>query len=201
MATKKATNDSKGNALYLRVVETRDNGYFHLRAQVCTQRYEASEHSEWKPYGVEDDYSDGLKYTHLRSSCQGDNGTQRAADSFKAVYGFDTEYHDAYRLDLRQLRRMTKTLELVERKLAKLQEARGYVRSYGEYLGRVAEVLGCVGMVFDRDSQVALRTGQRYQWMSVGDGVNHANHRIYLWQQEAVERDGRPQLAGEEAAS
>lgn len=190
-ATGKATKDSKGNELYLLVSETREHGYFHLHARVTTQRYEGN---EWVPYGCDDDYSDGLLWSGLRVSCQGDDQTQRAAAGDKAVYGYDVEYHDVYRVDLRKAHRMAKTLAKIEKGLYQLQEARGYVRSYGEYLGRVAEVLGCAGIGLERSKRSESITGQRWRWQSVGAGVNEANHRIWLWQQEAVERDGPQQL-------
>jgi hypothetical protein len=199
--TKKATTDSKGNQLYLRVEETREHGYFHLRARVCTQHYEAQD-SRWQPQGVDDDYSDGLLWSGLRVSCQGDTGTQLAPETYKAVYGFDTEYDCTYssKVDLRRVARMHKTLTKVSTGLARIDEVRGYVRSYGEYLGRVAEVLGCAGMVFEKDQRAAAISGQRYEWTTVGDGVNRANHRIYLWQQEAVERGQQLQASAEVAS-
>ena len=139
--------------------------------------------SEWKPYGCDDDYSDGLLWSGLQVSCQGDEQSQRrAANAGESgpVYGFDTEYaSDYHRIDLRRVARMHKTLSKVEAGLTKLQAARGYVRSYGEYLGRVAEVLGCAGMVFERErSGHYTSPGQRYRWTTVGEGVNEANHRI-----------------------
>jgi hypothetical protein len=186
MAKSKSTVDSKGNAIYLRIEEIRDHGYYHLYARVCTQQYE---NSAWQPYGVDDDYSDGLKWSGLRVSCQGDEQSQTRAGRGESgsVYGFSTEYHDCWKLDLRTVRRMAKTLETIDRKMDKLQEARGYVASYGEYLGRVAEVLGCAGFCFTRDARSADISGQKYEFTTVGDGVNRANHRIYLWQQEAVQ--------------
>lgn len=186
MAKAKTTVDSKGNQIFLRIEETREHGYFHLTARVCTQRYE---NSAWVPYGVDDDYSDGPKWSDLRATCQGDeqSRTHAARGNAAPVYGFSIEYRDSWKLDLRTVRRMTKTLETIEKKMEKLQAIRGYVDNYGEYLGRIAEVLGCAGMGFDRNKRSQDVTGQRFEWMSVGDGVNRANRQIFLWQQEATE--------------
>jgi hypothetical protein len=185
--TGKAGKDGNGNALHLLVREERKDGYFHLRAQVVIQKYESAEVSGWKPYGVEDSYSDGLLWTGLQVSCQGDKDSRvRMGEGDRgAVYGFDVEYRDVWSVDLRKARRMSKTLDKIEKGMARLSEQRGYVRSYGEYLGRVAEVLGCAGIGIDGTPG---RYGSRYRWMSIGDGVNAANHLIYCWQQEAVER-------------
>jgi hypothetical protein len=182
---KTTTTDSKGSALFLQLTETKEHGYYHLRARVCTQHYFSGEASEWKPYGVDDDYSDGLLWSGLQVSCQGDEQSQRRSGEAErgAVYGFGVVYADVHTVELRKVRRMAKTLEKIERGLDKLQQSRGYVRSYGEYLGRVAEVLGCGGFCIEREKEVQARIGQRWNWLTVGEGVNAANHRIYLWQQ------------------
>jgi len=182
----KATTDKRGNELHLIVTEERDNGYFHLRARVTTQKFE--DHN-WVPYGVDDDYSDGLLWSGLRINCQGDDRSRERSGEGDggAVYGFDVDYRDVYSVDLRKARRMAKTLDKLDKGLAKMTEARGYVRSYGEYIGRVAEVIGAAGIGFDRQNKLP-RNGQRFDWMSIGDGVNRANHLIYLWQQ-----DGKPE--------
>lgn len=174
-------------ALYLAVSEERSNGYFHLTARVCGERFEDGQRV---PQGVDDDYSDGLLYSYLRCSCQGDADSQRSERREQAVYGYDRlDYRDHYKGDLRTLKRMVKTLEHIERKLGKLGEVRGYARSYGETLGRLAEVLGCQGMAFQKSATHAERSGQRYRWTSIGDGVNEANNAIYQWQREALDQD------------
>jgi len=186
--TVSTTNDKPTKPpLYLAISETRDNGYFHLHARVCTDKHEYGQRA---PYGVDDDYSDGLLYSYLRVSCQGDERSQRHADTRQAVYGWDhPEYRDHYKGDLRTLKRMVKTLEHLERKLGKLSETRGYARSYGEYLGRVAEALGCAGMAFQNSPKRASSCGLAYRWTSIGDGVNEANNAVWQWQREAIDRD------------
>jgi hypothetical protein len=170
--------------LYLVVNEERRDGYFHLHTRVGTARFE---NGDRVPYGVDDDYSDGILYSNLRMSCQGDDRTQRATDTRQAVYGYGSpEYRDHYKGDLRSLKRMVKTLEKIERGMNKLTETRGYQRSYGEYLGRVAEVLGCKGFAFKRSDKHAARSGYQWRWTTIGDGVNEANNAVWQWQQEAV---------------
>jgi hypothetical protein len=192
----KGTVDSKGNALYLQVTEKREDGYFHIYARVVTQRYEDS---AYVPQGPDDDYADGLLWSGLEARCQGDDQSRtraRAGDA-EAVYGFDVEYREPYSIGLRKARRMLKTLEKIDRGLDKLSETRGYVRNYGEYLGRLAEVLGCAGMAFQRDERGRSMTGQRWQWDTIGEGVNRANRMIWQWQE-----DGKPaRAAGEAVAS
>jgi hypothetical protein len=186
MASKsKASGETKEKAqLYLAVTESREHGYFHLQGRFCTQKWESG---EWVPYGVDDDYSDGLLWSGLRVSCQGDDRSQlRAGEGEQgAVYGFDCEYRDVYAVDLRKVRRMAKTLEKLQKGLGKITETRGYARSYGEYLGRVAEVFGCSGVVIERTQRTQRYGAQRWDWVSVGDGVNRVNHLIWQWVEEA----------------
>jgi len=199
--SKRTSGDAKQD-LYLYVWEERDrdgyNGeYFHLRGRFVTQKYE---HSQWTPQGVDDDYSDGLLWSGLRASCQGDARSRQRADENAGesgpVYGFGTEYHDVFRLDLRRVRRMQKTLEKVEKGLEKLREARGYVRSFGEYCGRLAEVMGCKGVVIARGQRQQVTSGLGWDWMSIGDGVNRINQLIHVWVEE-----GKPAQEALPAAS
>ena len=125
-ATKETEQDR-----YLVISEERDSGYYHLRGRITTQRFEDR---QFVPYGLSDDYGVGVLWTGLQVSCQGDRDSQRRTPDREVVYGFDCEYRDVFGIDLNKARRMCKTLELLNRKLEKLKAARGYVKSYGEYL-------------------------------------------------------------------
>jgi hypothetical protein len=191
MTKTKATKDQQ--IRYLLVSETREGEYFHVRARVTTDRYE---NGSRYPYGLDDDYSDGLLYSGLRVSCQGD--TNSRAREYEPVYGFTVEYRDVFAVDARKARRMTKTLDKLEKGLARLSEMRGYVQTYGEYCGRVAEVLGCIGIAYDmpRDRYAS----DRWTWLSVGDGINRINHRISMWQREGKEPQTQTEQDQEQSA-
>lgn len=195
------TSTSKAKEpLYLAVSEKREHGYFHLHARVRTAKYEHGQREAWGIDG--DDYGDGLLYGGLEARCQGDDRSQLRAGGEGPVYGFDVEYHEEYHsVGLRRCRRMLKTLEKVERGMGRLTETRGYVKSFGEFVGRLAEVLGCEGIAMEKDQRAQLRTGERWEWTNIGDGVNRVNHRIYLWAQEAVDRQAQQSGGGEQAAS
>jgi len=167
---------------YLLVWQERRDEYMHLYARVVTDRYERGE--RW-PWGLDDDYDyKGLLYSGLRVACQGDARSQTR--DHEPVYGFHIEYCDLFSVDREKAGRMHKTLTLIAKRLEKLGASRGYYRSYGEYLGRIAEVLGCAGIVIDRQTtKVAQDSYSRYRWESVGDGVNTVNHLVLLWQREA----------------
>jgi len=171
-----ATKSTK-QQIYLVVHESRDHGYFKLQAHVCEQRYE--DH-QWLPRFIDD--ANGVRVGSLQVSCQGDERTQ-LRDRDDAVYGYACEYREPYAIDLRTAEAMAKTLRIVNNRLNKISEARGYTRSFGDYVGRVAEALGCSGIAVERKETA--HNNSRYDWLSIGDGVNRINHRILLWQREA----------------
>jgi hypothetical protein len=198
---KRTTSDSTPEQpRYLLLTEERTNDsylgrYFKMTARVVTDKYEHGQRLAW---GVDDGYGDGLLYSGLRAGCQGDDNS--ALRDVEPVYGYrDVEYHDVYSVDARKARRMLKTLETVERKLTKLGETRGYCRSWGEYVGRLAEALGCAGIVVDRGAAREQTHGYRYDWQSIGDGINAANNAVWRWQRDTKER--LQPAAREEAAS
>jgi len=167
---------------YVLVTQDNTHGYFRLHGRIVTQRLE---NSEWIPYGGLGDEYDGPLYANLQARCQGDDNSRKREAGREQVYGFDFEYHDVYSVDLRKAERMAKTLKAVSVKLDKINETRGYVQSFGEYVGRIAEAIGAKGIGVDLDK--TRRNGYRWEWMPIGDGVNRVNRMIWQW----VE-DGKP---------
>src|SRR5262245_26072960 len=96
--------------LYLRVAEERTGfsgeRYFHINVIVCEQRYE---NHQWMPYGVDDNYDHGPKYSDLRIRCQGDERSQRGERRGEAVYGYEHPAFEDVAVDLRTAKRMLKT--------------------------------------------------------------------------------------------
>lgn len=185
-------NGKKQQTRYLLITEERTHswgeGYYHQFARVVTDQYESGRRY---PYGLDDTYSYSRKdplYTGLQARCQGDTGSRKAEDREQAVYGSEITYHDVHTITLGDARRMALTLEKIERGLDKLSETRGYTRSWPAYLGRLAEVLGCKGMVFDEGKAWEARTGYRYRWMTIGEGITRAAQKLAQWQDE-----GKPQ--------
>src|SRR3954468_8003833 len=121
------TDKKEKQQLWLQVTEKTDRScgdtYYHQHVRVVTQRFE---NRHWVPCGVDDSYSDGPLYSYLTATCQGDE--RSAVNPREPVYGFDVEYRDLFSVDLRKAKRMTKTLELVNRGLDKLTAQRGYTR-------------------------------------------------------------------------
>lgn len=181
-----STRDGYDQPLYLRITEERSAGYYHLRAQVCSQQYDTLT-SQHVPSPVDDEYGDGHLYSGLRLEAQGDSDSQRRTDEREPVYGWSLEYHDPYRCDRRKVQRMSKTMEALHKRLARLQEQRGYPRTFPEYCGRLAEVMGCEGIVVPRSQRSErLHTLTRWDWCGIGDGVTRVASLIYAWRQEAA---------------
>jgi hypothetical protein len=180
---KTTTTDDPTQPLYLVISEERRDGYYHLRGRIATQKYD---NHQWIPYGRDDEWawSTGILTSGLHISCQGDRQSQTRTDRPEPVYGFSCEYRDVYQIDARKATRMAKTLTRVNAKLEKLSEQRGYVKTFGEYCGRVAEALGCAGIAVEKSRKSQSITGQRWDWMTLGEGVNRVNQCIWLWQQE-----------------
>jgi hypothetical protein len=183
MAKKTSDSDKTTEPIYLTVREDRNGGYFHLTARINTQRYEAHR-SSWVPYGLSDDYN-GPLYSNLELRCQGDSDSRQRPADREQVYGFSCEYRDLWSVDARKAERMYKTLKTIATKLEKLVETRGYTKTFGEYCGRIAEVIGAKGFMLDRPASKYNDAG--WDQYSIGDGVNRINHLIFQWV-----RDGQP---------
>jgi len=172
-------------SLCLLMTEKREHGYLHIYGRVVTQRYaEAQYHVE----GPDDRYSDGPLYSGLQLRCQGDEDSRRRAvtgERDAPVYGFECEYHDVFSINRRDAVRMAKTLTQLEAKLSKLDEKRGRVHTYGEYVGRVAEALGCAGVVFERTPRGRDISGERWYWETIGSGVSRIDRMLDAWVDEA----------------
>jgi hypothetical protein len=113
-------------------------------------------------------------------------GTNKDRDR---VYGFEVRYRDVYAIDLSLAEKMVKTLRKVNAGMDKLTAKRGYVGpgNFGEYVGRVAEVIGATKILYVQDrprrSSWLMHDDVDYTVLNLGDGVNHVNHVVRMWQQ------------------
>src|SRR5262249_31528835 len=150
-------------------------GYFHLRGRIVTSKIE---HGERWPFGF-DEYNTGRLYTDLSINCQGDERSRESEHD--AVYGIDIDYRGVFSIDATKAKIMTKTLERIERCLEKLRLSRGYVQSYGEYVGRIAEIIGAEGIVVHQKQPFERNRPEQYHWDNIGNGVNLINRVIWRW--------------------
>ncbi len=114
------------------------NGYFHIHASVGYVK--DTDAPEW-PGRYSDDRKDGLRFDALRASSQGTDREYNGSTSERKLYGFGLHYQDIYTLELRDAEAFTKTLRTLQNRMAKLQEAQGYPKSFGQYLGQLAQAV------------------------------------------------------------
>ena len=159
--------------------------YMHWRGRVVTPKYE---NGEQVPYGTDSKYDRTMLYFDgLRVSSQGDARSRLRAG--EPLYGLSCEYHDCFTVGLDEAQRMVKTLIKIDKGLLKLKEQRGYTRSFGEYCGRLAEVLGCTQIAIDRESFGLRHQYSRWEFTSIGEGVNAIANNIQQWVREAQPSD------------
>jgi hypothetical protein len=119
----------------------------------------------------------------LRSPCTWDRAplaglaelqirAQRTPDEDK-WYGFDFEYRDVFRADLKRAEVMVKQLRSVNRKLDKLTERFGYANNLADYCARCAAVIGVTSRSpFGIWSKELTYNGTNYRWVDV-EGLRH----------------------------
>jgi hypothetical protein len=184
-----SSSDEAREPRYLVITESREYGYFHLKGRVTTQRFDQENQHGYLPYGIDDHYGDGPLFSGLRVSCQGDERSQlRGSEAGESgpVYGWHTLYEDyTPSIGLAAARRMVRTLEALDKALARIENQRGYCRSFAEYCGRVAEALHCDGIAVERKPGERRYDSARWDWYDIGSGVNAVHTRIWQWQQEA----------------
>jgi len=163
---------------YLLVWQDGDDQYFHIYARVVTERIENGDRVPW---GLQDRWSDPLLWSRLQI------GSQGTVKERGPLYGYSVEYRDVFSVDALKAKRMTRTLDKIEQGLQKLMTTRGYVRTFGDYVGRVAEVISAAGIVIDKHTLPTWDSGTRYRWLSVGDGVVEIDRMSREWQKVGEE--------------
>jgi hypothetical protein len=116
---------------------------------------------------------------NLQITSQGNNSDR------VRLYGWEVRYRDVFAVDLRDAGRMHATLKKIQAGLDKLTAKRGYAATYGEFVGRVAEVTGVTTILTYRNrGRYASYDESTFTKYSVGDGVNQINHLVFLWQRK-----------------
>jgi hypothetical protein len=117
------------------------------------------------------------------------DGQGRDDDAERHAYGFEVGYRNMYHVDTRLAVKMAKTLTTIDKRLSKLNDTRGYIRSFGEYVGRVAEVIGASAIVRRPKGQetYSLHSDGYYQRFNLGDGVVMIDGVVRAWIREGRE--------------
>jgi len=168
--------------------DTKDARFFRLTASVVILHSEGH-NSIRNPRG---EYDEVYDFKDLMVTSLGENTTLNGDPNPEPrLYGWEVRYEDVYSVDHRRAKKMAKTLDMVQRKLDKLKETRGYPQSYAEFLGRVGEAIG---------AQTVLRykgklgngkwgyDGEEFQFWTLGDGVANVAHMERQWREKILAR-------------
>lgn len=152
-------------------------GYFHIYAYpvlVGTERPDSIRNIS--DYEV---VKGGWFLHDLKVSSQGNDSDGAAA----RLYGYDVHYHTT-RVERRDAERMAKTFARLDKALDKLRATRGHASTYGEYVARIAEVLGAKRMVFSTGPNGGSAWGYDgfdHALVDLGDGRTRIEHLERQW--------------------
>ena len=172
-----------------------ENGYFHIGGRIVT----LIDGKVRNGSTLYDPINGGLEaIDNLEIWCQGEND----AKDGRRLYGFSIRYKDVYAVERDDAGKMYRTLTLIEKRLAKIQETRSYPKSFGEYVGRVAEAIGpgkgvnAQTMILEtpKDQTGSWHHEIEYRYRTIGEGVQWIDWSL-------VRPWANPEVAKEEAAS
>jgi hypothetical protein len=150
----------------------RDANYLHVtahpvtigltaveRAQIDTGHSVRGDVNSSTVRSCSDDLVNGLYLANLRVWSQGNND-----DRERHLYGFELRYMNLYAVELRDAKRMFKTLNLIEARIESLAKKYGRPTTFGQYLARVADAIGADTFVrqngrFESDHVMDITTG------------------------------------------
>lgn len=118
-----------------------------------------------------------LRFENLLITSQGND-----RDADRRLYGFEIRYQDVYAVSKGDVTEMAQTLNRFDAKLSKLRDARGYPTSFGEYVARIAEVVGAKTMLFERAPK--LKYHDDYARTDIADGRNRIDQIVSEWNAE-----------------
>lgn len=162
-----------------------DRGYFHIKASVVTLIDGAVRNGTTLYDGP---YNGGLhRIEGLAVTSQGENSR---ADH--GLYGFHVEFTDVRFVRTRDAEQIFRTLAFIDRRLSKIAAKRGDVRTFGEFVGRVAEVIGAETILFQKGKPRGWHDENEYDRGDIGGGVR----RI-----ELIEREWRQKFSEQQAVT
>ena len=188
MTSRNGTTKAAANPTRLYLSTERSGGYFHLKATVVEIRPDDdySVKTWGKVRNVE--MSGGRYVDDLEVTSQGNDEDRERSTSGRQLYGWEIQYRAAF-VRLEKAEHMIKTLKAIEKDLARMTAKIGRPLSFGQYLGRVAISLGCVGFVvkhgkgrgewgYDADD---------HRFLSIADGIEQADFMVREWAAEGLE--------------
>ena len=190
MASRNGTTkrDTTANPTRLYLSTKREGGYFHLNATVVEIRPDDD-------YSVKNwgkvrnvDMSNGRFVDDLYITSQGSDEDRTRSDQGRQLYAWEIEYH-TYSVRLDRAERMVKTLKAIEKDLARMTAKLGRPLSFGQYLGRIAISLGCLGFVVKHGKGRGEwgYDAAEHRFLSIADGIEQADFMVHEWVTEGLE--------------
>jgi hypothetical protein len=107
------------------------------------------------------------------------------------MYAWDVRYRNIFAVDVTMANKMVKTLTKLNRGLQRIDTKRGSPSSFGDYVGRVAEVIGATKILHrvpgQRTSSWPSYSEVQFTAMDIGNGVDYVNHMVQMWQRRQPE--------------
>lgn len=125
-------------------------------------------------------YYAGLDVRNQLSDRSGDRGTLCQS------YG----WHDVYSVNSLSANKMYKTLSRIEKRLDVLDDRRSYPKSFGEHVGRVAEILE-IDTFYFYSRWASDYDDCEFQILKIGDAISKINDMSLKVQKSLSERAGR----------
>ena len=134
-----------------------DGEFAHIKGYICKPELNANGQTE-----PVDRYDHPLYSIRLHS---------QASKSYQwtGMYGMEVTVDSYERIGLRDAKKAVAILSPIERKLEKMNNEEGSVKSYGQWLNRVARAIGARTVFFKRDKVTA--SNSHYYATSGGDIV------------------------------
>lgn len=161
----------KSEPLALMVNLITDREYIHLNFYVV----------RWEDRKIRNIGDRAINGFHRLNDLQITSQGQQADRSAK-LYGWDIRYISPYSVDYRDAEKMYRTLRKILERLDKIIVKRGYAKTYGDYVGRFAEVVGATEILYSTGRATSSFDDGTYRRMNLGEGVEYIDRIVRDWQ-------------------
>jgi len=179
------SDTKKKDTLVLRVIAREDKSYYHtFKVDVDILTLEENSRTYGDDFTTKSQsYPENMAqyYQFLQLYCI------TFHDSLEPSNNAELAYSQPYKVDMREAERMYKTLARIDRALDKIRETEGWAQSFGQTVNRLARVLGAKYVLVMRSREAIERTGEKYQWLSLGDAVFHIDYLTRDWMQKLAD--------------
>lgn len=117
------------------------------------------------------------------------------ADHEDSNMNFSTYYDQPFHVDSSLANKHAKTFQRLEKGLAKIRDAEGECKTFGQHCNRVARIIGAAWIAVRNDKEQAERTGEDYSWRTIGDGVSSIDGLAWGWYRRLEKAKASPEYS------